>query len=55
MGSSNGTSMSTGVVAIILATIAVSEVITEITGSYSHWVFAALGILMGLRALRSIR
>ena len=43
-----------GIAGICLACVAVSEIITLVTGMYSHWVFVGLGILVGLLAVRSI-
>jgi hypothetical protein len=54
MGSSNGVPGASGIVAIIVGTIVVSEIITEVTGTTIHWLFVIPGILMGLLAVKSI-
>ena len=45
---------SAGIAVIIATCIAVSAIITVVTGSYAHWPFVAAGILVGLRAVQVI-
>jgi hypothetical protein len=43
-----------GIFGIIVGTLAVSAIITEVTGTYSHWPFVLLGLIVGLMAVKSI-
>jgi hypothetical protein len=43
-----------GIAGIIAALLAVSAVITLVTGTYVHWPLVLLGIGVGLLAVRSI-
>lgn len=43
-----------GVIAIIGACVAVSCLITWVTGSYTHWIFVIAGIVVGLWAVQAI-
>jgi hypothetical protein len=44
-----------GIGLFIIALVVASEIITQVTGEYSHWVPVTLGIVVGLLAVRSIR
>ena len=39
---------------LIAAILVVSELMTQITGTYWHWLFALAGIIVGLMAVKSI-
>ena len=43
-----------GLTWIVMATIGVSAIISKVTGSYSHWPFVVLGLIVGLMAAQSI-
>jgi hypothetical protein len=51
---SNSTPGAAGIVAIIVAVVVVSEVITITTDAVVHWPFVAGGVLVGLLAVKSI-
>ena len=44
----------TGLIAIIVGVLAVSALITMVTGSVIHWFPVALGLVVGMMAVRSI-
>ena len=50
-----GSSTSAGIGLMVLGVLVVSEIITRVTGMYSHWLFVIPGILIGLLAVRAIR
>ena len=52
--SSSSPDLSAGLFGIVILILAVSEVITWVTGSYAHWVFIVAGITAGLMAVRVI-
>lgn len=43
-----------GTIIIVVACIVVSWVISFVTGSYAHWPFVLLGLIVGLLAVSSI-
>jgi len=40
---------------LVIAIVASAEIMTQVTGMYSHWLFVIPGIIVGLWAVRSIR
>ena len=51
MGDSNSTP---GIGLLILGLLGASEIISLVTGMYSHWPFVILGIVVGLMAMSAI-
>ncbi len=51
MGDSSSTP---GIGLLILGMLVASEIITLVTGMYSHWPFVILGIVAGLMAMSAI-
>ena len=54
MTNSNSTPGVGGIAGIVIGTIAVSVIISEVSGTYLHWPFVLLGIIVGLMAVRAI-
>ena len=54
MTSFHSTPGKTGIIAIIVGVLAVSALITLVTGSLLHWFPVALGLVVGMMAVRSI-
>ena len=54
MTSFQSTPGKTGIIAIIVGVLAVSALITLVTGSLLHWFPVALGLVVGMMAVRSI-
>jgi hypothetical protein len=52
LGNSSGFA---GTLVIVVACTVVSGVISFVTGTYSHWLLVAAGIIVGLMAVSSIR
>ncbi len=52
--SSESSSGLAGTLAIIGACVAVSCLITWVTGSYTHWIFVIAGLVAGLWAIQPI-
>jgi hypothetical protein len=52
MGSSSSAG---GVVLIVFGVLVASEIISKVTGIYSHWLFVLPGLLIGMLTARSIR
>ena len=50
-----GSVSSTAGLGLLVLAIAAAEIMTHITGSYSHWSFVIPGIIVGLWAARSVR
>ena len=51
LGSSAGCG---GIIGIVAGFLVVSAIITLVTGTYVHWLFVVLGIVVGLSAVQSI-
>lgn len=43
-----------GIVFIVVGSLVVSVIITQVTGSYVHWLPVVLGLIVGLLTVRSI-
>ena len=54
MGNQNSTPSCHSTAFFVAATLLVAEVMTRVTGSYVHWPFIILGIIVGLMAVQSI-
>ena len=52
MGSSSSAG---GVVLIVFGVLVASEIISKVTGIYSHWLFVLPGLLIGMLAATIIR
>jgi hypothetical protein len=48
-------SLASGIALLVFAMLVASEIITRVTGTYSHWPFVIAGIVMGLIAAKAIR
>jgi hypothetical protein len=54
MRSFNSVPGASGIFGIIIATLAVSVIMTGVTGSWTHWPILILAIVVGLMAVKSI-
>lgn len=52
--SSSSVSGSSGIFAVVVGTLAVSVIITKVTGSVAHWPFILAGIGVGLYAVKAM-
>ena len=43
-----------GIAGIVIGVIAVNTIIAITTGAYVHWIFAMLGLVVGLTVVQSI-